>query len=402
MYENPEEITVCVVGLGYIGLPTAAVLASRGFNVVGYEKSAEVVDTINAGDAHIQEPDLDMLVRAGVQTGRLKAVSIPPDHADVFILCVPTPVTSNNKPDLSMLDEAAAAITGALHGDALVIIESTVAPGATDRIAETLRARAGTGLCVAHAPERVLPGRILREVIENDRIVGGVDAQSTERAAAFYRSFVLGNVTSAEARLAESVKLIENAYRDVNIAFANELSMAADIIGVDVWKAIEIANHHPRVSILQPGAGVGGHCIAVDPYFLIDAAGEHNTPLMAAARAVNERKPDWVAKRIASHADKFKAPTIALLGLAYKPDVDDLRMSPALEIAKRVQSIAHANTIAVEPNLKDVEGFTLTDLQEAVKTADIIAILVAHAQFRALPRNALDHAVIVDACGLFA
>ncbi len=327
--------TVCVVGLGYIGLPTAAVLAANGYTVHGVEVNPRVVETINTGKAHFPEPDLDMLVQAGVQTGRLRAYSTPTD-AEVFIICVPTPLTASDEPDMTYVETATAEICPFLRPGSLVLLESTSPPGTTEWIARKIEEETGLvspDVLVAHAPERVLPGRILREVVENDRIVGGVDEVSTARGAEFYESFTRGAVLRTNARTAETTKLVENAFRDVNIAFANELSFVAEDLGLDVWDLIEMANRHPRVNILSPGPGVGGHCIAVDPWFLIAAAPE-NTPLMRVAREVNDRKPGWVVERVLRHANRFKNPQVACLGLAYKPDVDDLRESPAVEVAQ--------------------------------------------------------------------
>ena len=397
-------VKVCVVGLGYIGLPTAAVLAARGHSVHGVDLNPVTVDTINAGRAHIVEPDLDMLVQAGVQTGRLRAHT-EPDAADVFILCVPTPLTGDRRPDLRHVEAAAAAVAPHLRPGNLVVLESTVPPGTTEAVAARLRGLSNLGpseLKVAHAPERVLPGRILREVVENDRVVGGVDDASSGACSAFYGTFVAGRVHVTDARTAEATKLVENAYRDVNIAFANELSLVADRLGLDVWRLIALANRHPRVDILHPGPGVGGHCIAVDPYFLIDAAPDL-TPLMTQARRVNGAKPHRVVERVLGVAERFKRPRIACLGLAYKPDVDDLRESPALEIVRRLQEEAagplDGDVRVCEPNLTRLDGFDLVPLDAALDGADIVVVLVAHRQFRALEPRRLAEKSVIDACG---
>ena len=402
--EGAAARRVCVVGLGYIGLPTAAVLASRGFEVHGTDVSRHAVDTINAGRAHIVEPDLDMLVQAGVATGRLRAHT-EAAPADVFVLCVPTPLDAERRPDLSYVDAAAELIAPHLAPGNLVVLESTSPPGTTERLAGTLRRRSGldaAALHVVHAPERVLPGRILREVVENDRIVGGVDEPSTAHGAAFYGGFVAGRVLETGARTAECAKLVENAYRDVNIAFANELSMVAETLGIDVRELIALANHHPRVNILSPGPGVGGHCIAVDPYFLIDAApGE--TPLIAAARAVNSAKPDWVVERVARLAARFRSPVIACLGLAYKPDIDDLRESPALAIVRALGArLEDASLRVVEPNIGAHPEFELADAADAVREADIVVVLVGHREFRRLSAGQLAEKVVLDTCGALA
>jgi len=324
---------ICVVGLGYIGLPTAAVLSSRGYDVHGFEVNSKAVEIINAGKAHIVEPELDILVRAAVQMGKLKA-STEPAPADIFMLCVPTPFQDDHVPDLSFVRNATEAICPLIEAGNLIILESTSPPGTTEMVADIVASK--TGLAVgdlhfAHAPERVLPGKILREVVENDRIIGGLNERSTEICAEFYRTFVSGELHLTDARTAETAKLVENAFRDVNIAFANELSLLADQLDLDVWRLIELANKHPRVDILSPGPGVGGHCIAVDPWFLVHASPEM-TPLIRMAREVNQQKPQRVVERIVKRAGRFKNPKIACLGLAYKPDIDDLRESPAVAI----------------------------------------------------------------------
>ena len=396
---------LCVVGLGYIGLPTAAVLAARGYPVHGVDLNPATVETINAGRAHIVEPDLDMLVQAGVQTGRLRAHAEPAE-ADTFMLCVPTPLTTDKRPELRHVHAAAAAIVPWLRPGSLVVLESTVPPGTTDAVAASLRAASGLGpgqLHVAHAPERVLPGRILLEVIENDRVVGGVDDASTEACRAFYAGFVSGRIHTTGARTAEATKLAENAFRDVNIAFANELSLVADRLGLDVWELIGLANRHPRVNILRPGPGVGGHCIAVDPFFLIDAAPDL-APLMAEARRVNGGKPHRVVERVLAAAARFRRPRIACLGLAYKPDVDDLRESPALEVVHALAAAAtdlDAEVRVCDPYVTAVNGLDLQPLDACLDGADIVLVLVAHRQFRALEPRRLNEKVVIDTCGAF-
>jgi UDP-N-acetyl-D-mannosaminuronic acid dehydrogenase len=392
---------ICVVGLGYTGLPTAAVLASRGYEVHGVEVKPKAVETINSGRAHIVEPDLDMLVQAAVSTGRLRAHLVPAE-ADVFILCVPTPCTEDNEPVLDFVMEAGRSIAPFLRADNLVILESTSPPGTTEELARLLYEATGLSedkLQVAHAPERVLPGKILREVVENDRLVGGVDDKSTEAGAAFYSTFVSGALLRTNARTAETVKLAENAYRDVNIAFANEISMLADKLHLDVWELIELANKHPRVEILRPGPGVGGHCIAVDPWFLISASPE-STRLMQTARSVNLSKPAWVVERVRRRAERFKKPRIACLGLAYKPNVDDLRESPALAIVRELAAAEVGELRVVEPNLSSHDQFELTTWEQAVDGADIVLFLVAHDEFLRIPRKDLEERIIIDTCGV--
>ena len=392
--------SVCIVGLGYIGLPTAAVLASRGYHIHGVEVNPQAVQSINSGKAHIVEPDLDMLVQAGVQTGRLKAYD-QPTESDIFMICVPTPLTEDRKPKLDYVRDATGAICPYLKKGNLVILESTSPPGTTEMIAQIVSDKAGLQppeVQFAHAPERVLPGRILREVIENDRIIGGLDDASTERCAAFYRTFVTGQLLLTSARTAETAKLVENAYRDVNIAFANELSLMAEDLDVDIWELIELANRHPRVNILQPGPGVGGHCIAVDPYFLI-ACSPKTTKLIQATREVNEHKPEWVVQKVLRRAERFKHPRIACLGLAYKPDIDDLRESPAVRIVRRLKEHLEGELRIVEPNLADHDEFQLVGLDEALEGADVVVVLVAHRQFRKIPPHLLAEKIIIDTCG---
>ena len=392
---------VCVVGLGYTGLPTAAVLASRGYEVHGVEVKPEAVETINSGRAHIVEPDLDMLVQAAVSTGRLRA-HLEPAEADVFILCVPTPCSDANEPVLDYVLEATRSIAPFVRKGNLVILESTSPPGTTEQVARILYEETGIAegeLRVAHAPERVLPGRILREVVENDRLVGGVDEESTRACAEFYATFVTGDVLPTSARAAETVKLTENAYRDVNIAFANEISILADELHLDVWELIELANRHPRVEILRPGPGVGGHCIAVDPWFLI-AASPERTPLMRMARSVNLQKPAWVVDRVRRRAERFKTPRIACLGLAYKPDVDDLRESPSVEIVRGLLAADVGELRIVEPHVAKHAEFPLVPWEEALDGADIVVFLVAHGVFKRIPRKDLEEKILIDTCGV--
>ena len=371
-----QDIKICVIGLGYIGLPTAAVLGSRGYKIHGVEINPKAVEIINSGKAHIVEPDLDILVRGVVTTGNLKAYTEPAE-ADIFMICVPTPLTDDNKPQLDYVRSATKSIVPFLRKGNLVILESTSPPGTTELI-ESIVLEASAfqkgDIHFAHAPERVLPGKILREVVENDRIIGGIDDASTEKAAGFYGSFVTGKLLKTHCRTAETAKLVENAFRDTNIAFANELSLFADRQDLDVWELIRLANHHPRVNILTPGPGVGGHCIAVDPWFLVDCEPEV-TKLIRSAREVNEAKPHWVVDRAVAKAEKFKNPTIACLGLAYKPDIDDMRESPAVEIVQELQKRKIGDLKIVEPNLESHDQFELATLDDALDAADIVLIL---------------------------
>ena len=395
------DLKICVIGLGYIGLPTAAVLGSRGYIIHGVEINPKAVETINSGKAHIVEPDLDILVRAAVTTGNLKAHT-EPAASDIFMICVPTPLTKENKPQLDYVRSATKAIVPFLKPGNLVILESTSPPGTTEMIEsiviEESEFQKGE-IYFAHAPERVLPGKILREVVENDRIIGGIDDASTEKAAEFYSSFVTGKLLKTHCRTAETAKLVENAFRDTNIAFANELSLFCDKLDLDVWELIRLANHHPRVNILTPGPGVGGHCIAVDPWFLVNCEPEV-TQLIRTAREVNESKPHWVVERVIANAEKFKSPCIACLGLAYKPDIDDLRESPAVEIVESLLARGIGELKIVEPNLESHEKFELVPLDEALAAADIVLMLVGHKSFLSISNSKLAEKIIVDTCGV--
>ncbi len=397
--KNATAKSICVLGLGYVGLPTAAVLASRGYTVRGVEVNEEAATIINSGAAHIVEPELDILVEAAVQTGRLKAFPDPAE-ADVFLLCVPTPL-NGHEPDLSYVETATRSICPFLRAGNLVVLESTSPPGTTEMIAEIIgehtKLRPGE-VFVAHAPERVLPGKVLREVVENDRVIGGVDDASTEACLQFYSTFVSGTIHPTNARMAETAKLVENAYRDVNIAFANELSMVCEELQLDVWELLRLANRHPRVDILSPGTGVGGHCIAVDPWFLIHKTGD-TARMMIAARQVNDAKPRWLVNRIKQRAERFKRPRIACLGLAYKPDIDDLRESPALQVAKELMSSLDAEIRIVEPNLESHPEFSLWSCEAALADADMVVVLVAHTKFKKIPANLLAEKIIIDPAG---
>ena len=394
--------SVCVMGLGYIGLPTASLLGTKGYNVVGVDVSQKVVDTINRGEIHIVEPDLDLLVKSAVNSGRLKA-STEPVPADVFIIAVPTPFKENHKPDLSYVESATRAIAPHIKPGNLVILESTSPVGTTDDVVARILKEEGhdvtNDVYVAHCPERVLPGRILVELIQNDRIVGGTSPKATEAAAAFYEEFVNGDVLRTHAKTAELSKLAENSFRDVNIAFANELSIICDQEHIDVWELIALANRHPRVNILQPGPGVGGHCIAVDPWFIIDRAGD-NAKLIRAAREVNDSKPQWVIDKVIEKASKFRRPIIACLGLAFKADVDDLRESPAHEIVKSLSAKNIADLLICEPNIKSHPEFELTPYNEAIEKADILLILVDHKEFKTIQPTVLIEKMVVDTRGI--
>ena len=400
------EAEVCVWGLGYVGLPTAAVLATRGRKVAGVDTSANVVDTINAGDVHIVEPELDALVRAAVAAGTLKA-GTKPSRAKTHLICVPTPFVDEHQPDLTYVEAATKSLCGVVQTGDLVVLESTSPPGTTrDLVAKVLEEAGfvvGRDVYVAHAPERVLPGAVIREVVENARVVGGVTEACTERCADFYESFVKGEVHQTRAEVAELVKLAENAYRDVNIAYANELANVCTELGLDVWDVIRLANEHPRVNVLRPGPGVGGHCIAVDPWFIV-AASPDQTPLIQAARRINDGRPERVVAQVTALAERFRKPRVACLGLTYKPDIDDMRESPALDVARRLAELDSIELEIVEPHLTScpVDGHELVDAEEALRRADIVVVLVAHRRFSRLPRDLFTRPSVIDTVGLLA
>lgn len=393
---------ICVIGLGYIGLPTASLLATKGYKVHGVDVSPRVVETINKGQIHIVEPDLDILVKSAVQSGNLSA-GLEPVEADIFILAVPTPFKEGKRPDLSYVEIATRSIAPFVRPGNLVILESTSPVGTTDDVVARILREQGLNVdedvYVAHCPERVLPGRILIELVENDRVVGGINDASTAVAAEFYEAFVSGEVLRTSAKTAELVKLSENTFRDVNIAFANEMSMVAEQLGVNVWELISLCNRHPRVNILQPGPGVGGHCIAVDPWFIVDSAPE-TARLIRTAREVNDSKPQWVIERIKQKAQKFKQPTIGFLGLAFKADVDDLRESPAIHIVREVAKLNLGELMICEPNVESHPQYTLSSLDDVLKQADIIVLLVDHKQFRRLSAERMKEKVLIDTRGI--
>ncbi len=397
---------MCVLGLGYVGLPTAAVLATVGRRVAGVDLRRDILDTINAGRIHIVEPELDALVRAAVAAGTLRAVPEPVPAA-TFLICVPTPITPDHLPDLRHVEAAAHAIVPALRPGCLVVLESTVPPGTLRELVAPIITRSGLvpgrEVFLAHAPERVLPGAVLREVVENERIVGGLTDACTARCADFYETFVRAAVHRCGAEVAELSKLAENAFRDVNIAFANELANVCARLGLDVWEVIRLANRHPRVQILRPGPGVGGHCIAVDPWF-IAAAAPQDTPLIQAARQVNDQRPERVLGQVRQLAARLRRPKVACLGLTYKPDIDDLRESPALHIAQALAADPGLELSVVEPHLQrsPIDGVPLVNLSDALAAADILVILVAHRQFRHLRPDQLLHLMVVDPVGLLS
>ncbi|MFT5119058.1 MAG: UDP-N-acetyl-D-mannosaminuronic acid dehydrogenase [Psychrobacter glaciei] len=393
---------ICVFGLGYIGLPTAAMFAHHGANVIGVDVNQHAVDTINQGKIHIVEPGLEAIVKQAVDKGNLKA-SLTPVHSDAYLIAVPTPFKGDDhEPDLSYIQAVSKALAPLLQKGDVVILESTSPVGATEKMVEWLAEERAdlsfpkyhepdneADIFVAYCPERVLPGKVVEELISNDRIIGGMTKESTRKAQEVYRIFVEGDLLATNSRTAEMAKLTENASRDVSIAFANELSVISDKLDINVWELIELANHHPRVNILQPGAGVGGHCIAVDPWFIVNQNPEE-AKIIRAAREINDSKPDWVIEKINVEIDRLKSegidtPIVALLGLAFKPDIDDLRESPAVNIAKKMLDSHLSEVLLVEPNIdklpKELEFGKLVSLSEALNVADIIAILVAHEDF---------------------
>lgn len=387
---------ICVIGLGYIGLPTAAVFASRKVKVVGVDINKHAVDTINQGKIHIVEPNLDILVHSVVNDGFLKA-SMLPEEADAFIIAVPTPFKGDNhEPNLDYIKAASKSVAKVLKKGNLVILESTSPVGATEQMARwiaeervdlTFPHQCGetSDIKIAHCPERVLPGQVIRELIENDRIIGGMTKKCTEHAVDLYKIVVKGECIKTDARTAEMAKLTENSFRDVNIAFANELSILCDKLNINVWELIKLANRHPRVNILQPGCGVGGHCIAVDPWFIV-----HQNPdeakIIKTAREVNDDKPNFVIKKIKERVKGISQSKIACLGLAFKPDIDDLRESPALDIVARLANEKY-QILAVEPNIKELplrlqdKNVSLVCLNQALEEADIVVMLVKHREF---------------------
>lgn len=405
---------VCVMGLGYIGLPTASLLATKGFQVQGVDCIAEVVNTINHGKIHIIEPSLDILVKSAVQSGNLRA-SVNPEEADVFIISVPTPFKDNHVPDLSYVQAATEAISPCIQPGNLIILESTSPVGTTEKIREWIKLvrpelfpiGSEEKVHIAHCPERVLPGQILRELVENDRIIGGIDKASAQKAGEFYKQFVQGEILLTDSRTAEMSKLTENSFRDVNIAFANELSLICDNLGIDVWKLITLANRHPRVNILNPGPGVGGHCIAVDPWFIVDAAPEE-AKLIRTARFVNDNKPAYVVQRIQNKANRFRKPIVACLGLSFKADIDDLRESPAMRIVEALSEVAENKILVVEPHIMELppqlackDNVLLVSIERALEDSDIISLLVDHRTFKGISSETLKDKVIIDTRGIW-
>jgi len=408
--------SISVIGMGYIGLPTCAVFASRGFDVSGVDVNESVVERVNRGEIHIVEPDLDGLIQKVVANGKLRAFN-KPQPADAHIIAVPTPLTEDRRPDMSYVFAAARSIAPVLKAGDLVVLESTSPVGTTRAMAALLAGlRPDLGfpdscgekadVMIAYSPERVLPGKILMELVNNDRSIGGLSRRSSERGAALYSSFVAGDLFITSAESAELVKLTENAFRDVNIAFANELAAVCQDLSLNVWEIIDLANRHPRVNILQPGPGVGGHCIAVDPYFIIDAA-PNSTRLMNAAREINSERPHSVVRDIKAQLDPNRAQTVACLGLSFKSNIDDMRESPAVEVVRLLADIPNLRVIAAEPHTHalppelDGKGIQFTDALSAIDKADIVVLLVDHRQFNLIDAGALSDKKLIDTRGLW-
>lgn len=416
--------TISVVGLGYIGLPTAAVFASRKKKVVGVDVNEKAVNTINRGEIHIVEPELDIVVRAAVTDGYLSATT-QPQPADAFLIAVPTPFKEDHEPDLTYIEAASKAIAPVLKKGNLVVLESTSPVGATEQMAQwlaevrpdlTFPQTHGdeSDIRIAHCPERVLPGHVLRELVSNDRVIGGMTPKCSAAACDLYKIFVDGECVVTDARTAEMCKLTENSFRDVNIAFANELSIICDKLNINVWELIRLANRHPRVNILQPGPGVGGHCIAVDPWFIV-ATTPDQARLIRTAREVNDSKPEWVIEKFKKTLSAFVNEktkkdvteiTVACFGLAFKPNIDDLRESPALDIAYTIARTHRGQTLAVEPHITELpidapENLRLISAEQALEIADISILLVDHHAFKGIPEKSLKRHAILDTRGIW-
>lgn len=399
---NPEVVTI---GLGYIGLPTSALIAKHGTHVLGVDINQKVVDTINKGKIHIVEPDLDKIVADAVADGSFKAAT-EASVANVYLIVVPTPFKGNHEPDISFVEAATKGILPLLKEGDLYIIESTSPIGTTQKMQELIyasRPELEGKIFMAYCPERVLPGNVMFELVHNDRVIGGIDDASTEKAVAFYAKYVKGELHATNARTAEMCKLVENSSRDVQIAFANELSLICDKADINVWELISLANRHPRVNILQPGCGVGGHCIAVDPYFIVSDY-PMESKIIGTARGVNNYKSFWCAEKIQNEKLQFelkhgRKPKTALMGLAFKPNIDDLRESPAKYIAQKVlQNSNNEEHFIVEPNIENHSVYKLTDYKQAIEKADIIVFLVAHEEFFGLDIS--KEKVLLDFCGI--
>lgn len=411
-----DKKRIAVIGLGYIGLPTAVVLAVNGHDVTGVDVKQSTVDAINRGELPFVEPDLGASLTGTVAAGKLRATTSTPE-ADAYIVAVPTPFKEGHAADLSFIEAAAKAIAPQLRGGELIILESTSPPGATQHMADIimeerpdlrLGGEASNAVHVAHCPERVLPGRVMIELVQNDRIVGGLTPGAAEMAKSLYSSFCKAEIHITDAVTAEMAKLVENSFRDVNIAFANELSVIADKLNVDVWELIELANHHPRVNILQPGPGVGGHCIAVDPWFIVSAMPD-DAKIIRLARETNDSKPQIVIDKALTTLIGVESPTIAALGLAFKADIDDLRESPARDIVGRLaDAIPNGQLLAVEPNISELpaelhnrRNVRLSELESAVAAADLVLLLVDHEEFKNFDTDRLSGKKVIDTRGVW-
>jgi len=414
-------MVVSVIGLGYIGLPTAAILASNNIKVFGVDSNKSVVSSLNKGKVHIVEPYLDLLVQKVMEKGSFK-VFIKPQSADVFMIAVPTPFKNKHEPDLSYIRSAVKDISHVIEKGNMIILESTVPVGTTEKIKKWLLEEKPdlsfpsnekdintSDINIAHCPERVLPGDVLNELVNNDRIIGGLTNHCSERAKIFYQEFIKGECIITDSRTAELSKLVENSYRDVNIAFANELSLISDKLDINVWELIKLANHHPRVNILQPGPGVGGHCIAVDPWFIVDSAPDESQ-LIRTARLVNDAKPEFICKKIEQAVKKTLRNktelTIVSLGLSFKPNIDDLRESPAMIISKKIELMGFKKSYLCEPNIKSLPGLfdssksQLIELNQALTEADILVLLVDHDEFKNIDIRLLQSKQVIDSRGI--
>jgi UDP-N-acetyl-D-mannosaminuronic acid dehydrogenase len=396
----------CFMGLGYIGLPTAIIAAKHGIEIIGVDINPQVVEMTNAGRLHIVEPGIEEMLQEVISMGMLKA-STTPEVSDAYFIVVPTPFKANHVPDITYVESATRMVLPYLKEGDLFVIESTSPVGTTEQMASLIfaeRPELKGKISIAYCPERVLPGNVIYELVNNDRVIGGIDDASTHKAQEFYRHFVKGALHATNSKTAEMCKLTENSCRDSQIAFANELSIICDKAGINVWELIELANKHPRVNILQPGCGVGGHCIAVDPYF-ISSAFPAEARMISLARDVNNYKADWCAEKVQNamlrfEIEKKRVPIVAMMGLAFKPDIDDLRESPAKYIVTKVmQSYSNTNILVVEPNIKEHRVFKLTDYQQAYEQADIVVFLTGHTPFKQLPWS--DEKIILDFCGIF-
>jgi len=416
---NTKFEKVCILGLGYVGLPTAAIIASHGITVSGFDVDKKTVETINKGKIHIVEPDLDVMVQRAVADGYLHATDSI-ETADVFIIAVPTPFKGRNKPNLVYLEQAIETLSSVLSEGNLIILESTSPVGTTQKISNWLSelrpdlnlplfdeqtSSEGHNIFIVHSPERILPGRVLVELVNNDRVIGGLSNTCSERAKEFYSIFVNGECHITNAQTAELVKLTENAFRDTNIAFANEMSLVCDKLNIDVWEMIDLANLHPRVEILRPGPGVGGHCIAVDPWFIVNSVQEL-TPLIQASRQVNNNKPNWVVEQAIKATSSSSS--IACLGLSYKSDIDDLRESPAVEIVEKIAAkhsgtvlVAEPNIIEIPPHLKNYKNIVYSHYEKAIDQADTIIVLTDHREFKLIDKSSLINKQIIDTRGIW-